>query len=281
MAIVNLKEVLGDASKKNYAVGCFNTINYESVKGILEAAEEIRSPVIVGIAESQLLNVDLHSIMNILTFEAKRYSIPVVIHLDHGTSFNIIKKAIELGCSSVMYDGSNLPLEKNIENTKKIISYARPLNVSVEGEVGIMRTGNNEIANGENAKTDLKMAEEFLIQTQVDALAVSFGTVHGIMKKAPKLDLSLLEELQAKIKVPLVMHGGSGLGANDYQDVIKRGIRKINYFSYGYLAVANKIRALLKEKSNILYDEITYFSVNAFKEVFEEVMKMFGSAGKV
>lgn len=280
MPIVNLNEILLDANKQNYAIGCFNTINYESARGILDAAEELSSPVIVGIAESQLKNVDLGSIINILTYEAKKSPIPVVIHLDHGTSFETIKEAIKLGCSSVMYDGSTLPLEKNIENTKKIISFAHPLNVSVEAEIGEMGTDNSEFIGEKTHKTDISIVEEFVDKTHVDALAVSFGTKHGITKNPPKLDLQLLEAIHSKINLPLVMHGGSGLTAKDYQNVIERGIRKINYFSYGYLAVANEVVNLIKANSNILYDEISYFSKKTFKEVFKNVMTMFGSVGK-
>ncbi|RAO98639.1 hypothetical protein PW5551_08500 [Petrotoga sp. 9PW.55.5.1] len=280
MAIVNLREVLTDANKRNYAVGCFNTINYESVRGVLEAAEETRSPVIIGIAESQLVDVDLFSIMNIMTYEAKRFSIPIVIHLDHGTTFETIRRAIELGCSSVMYDGSSLPLEENIKNTKKIVEYAASLNVFVEAEVGEMGSETKEISLERAEETDLLLALEFVKHVTVDALAVSFGTRHGITSETPKLNIKLLEEIHKKLNIPLVMHGGSGLRQEDYKCVIKNGIRKINYFSYGYLEVANKIRNLINKSPSILYDKISYFSKEAFKEVYKEVMKMFECAGK-
>jgi len=282
MSIVNLKEILIEAEKGDYAVGCYNVINYESVRGILDAAEETSSPIILGIAQVQLKDVDFSSIMNILVHECSRAKIPVAIHLDHGLDFGTIKKSIDLGCTSVMYDGSLLPLEENIKITKEIISYAHARNVSVETEVGEMGAENDSADNHQKVNiTNVMDAQEFFKQTGVDALAVSFGTVHGITKETPTLNLSLLEELNNKVDTYLVMHGGSGLTAEEYKNVIKRGIRKINYFSYGYQAVANKIRKFIEENPTALYDEISYFSIEAFKEVFGEVMEMFGSAGKV
>lgn len=285
MAVVNLKEILKDAEEKKYAVGCFNVVNYDSVKGILLAAEKTRSPVILGIAEVQLKNVCFESIMNILKFECKKVNVPVAIHLDHGLHRDIIEKAISLGCSSVMYDGSTFPLEENIRETKKIIELARYKGVSVEAEVGKMATGGKDSQKLEKnaiplSYTDVNKAKKFVEQTDIDALAVSFGTVHGILPMKPALDLNLLNELNKQILVPLVMHGGSGLDSSDYEQVITRGIRKINYFSYGYQAVANKVVEYVQKK-DILYDEISYFTINAFAEVFSKIMAQFKSAGKV
>ena len=285
MAVVNLKEILKDAEEKKYAVGCFNVVNYDSVKGILLAAEKMRSPVILGIAEVQLKDVCFESIMNILKFECKKVSVPVAIHLDHGLHRDIIEKAISLGCSSVMYDGSTLPLEENIRETKKIIELARSKGVSVEAEVGEMTTGEKGSQKLEQnaiplTYTDVNKAKKFVEQTDIDALAVSFGTVHGILPTKPALDLHLLNELNKQISVPLVMHGGSGLDSSDYEQVIDCGIRKINYFSYGYQSVAKKVTSYI-QKNNVLYDEISYFTIKTFTEVFSEIMVQFKSAGKV
>lgn len=285
MAVVNLKEILKDAEKKRYAVGCFNVINYDSVKGILLAAEKMRSPVILGIAEIQLEDVRFESIMNILKFECKKVDVPVAIHLDHGLHRDIIDQAISLGCSSIMYDGSTLPLEENIRETQKVVKLARLKGVSVEAEVGKMTTEENASQELEQKAisttyTNVDEAKKFVEQTDVDALAVSFGTVHGILSAKPVLDLNLLNELNKQISTPLVMHGGSGLDSTDYEQVIERGIRKINYFSYGYQAVANKVVDYV-QKNDVLYDEISYFTINAFTEVFSEIMRQFKSSGKV
>jgi len=286
MAVVNLKEILKDAEEKKYAVGCFNVINYDSVKGILLAAEKMRSPIILGVSEVQLKDVDFESIMNILKFECKKVDVPVTIHLDHGLHRDIIDQAISLGCSSIMYDGSTLPLEENIRETQKIIKLARLKGVSVEAEVGKMTTEENTSQELEQkaistAYTNVDEAKKFAEQTAVDALAVSFGTVHGILSAKPVLDLNLLNELNKQISIPLVMHGGSGLDSTDYEQVIERGsILKINYFSYGYQAVANKVVDYV-QKNDVLYDEISYFTINAFTEVFSEIMRQFKSSGKV
>jgi len=285
MAVVNLKEILKDAEEKKYAVGCFNVINYDSVKGILLAAEKMRSPVILGIAEIQLEDVRFESIMNILKFECKKVDVPVAIHLDHGLHRDIIDQAISLGCSSVMYDGSTLPLEENIRETQKVVKLARLKGVSVEAEVGKMTTEENASQELEQKAisttyTNVDEAKKFVEQTDVDALAVSFGTVHGILSAKPVLDLNLLNELNKQISTPLVMHGGSGLDSTDYEQVIERGIRKINYFSYGYQVVANKVVDYV-QKNDVLYDEISYFTINAFTEIFSEIMRQFKSSGKV
>jgi len=285
MAVINLKEILKDAEKKKYVVGCFNVINYDSVKGILLAAEKMRSPIILGIAEVQLKDVRFESIMNILKFECKKVDVPVAIHLDHGLHRDIIDQAISLGCSSIMYDGSTLPLEENIRETQKVVKLARLKGVSVEAEVGKMTTEENASQELEQKAisttyTNVDEAKKFAEQTDVDALAVSFGTVHGILSAKPVLDLNLLNELNKQISTPLVMHGGSGLDSTDYEQVIERGIRKINYFSYGYQAVANKVVDYV-QKNDVLYDEISYFTINAFTEVFSEIMRQFKSSGKV
>jgi len=211
--------------------------------------------------------------------------VPVAIHLDHGLHRDIIDQAISLGCSSVMYDGSTLPLEENIRETQKVVKLARLKGVSVEAEVGKMTTEENASQELEQKAisttyTNVDEAKKFVEQTDVDALAVSFGTVHGILSAKPVLDLNLLNELNKQISTPLVMHGGSGLDSTDYEQVIERGIRKINYFSYGYQVVANKVVDYV-QKNDVLYDEISYFTINAFTEIFSEIMRQFKSSGKV
>jgi fructose-bisphosphate aldolase class II len=184
-----------------------------------------------------------------------------------------------------MYDGSTLPLEENIRETKKIIELARAKGVSVEAEVGEMTTEEKDSQKLEQnaipaTYTDVNKAKKFVEQTDIDALAVSFGTVHGILPTKPALDLHLLNELNKQISVPLVMHGGSGLDSSDYEQVIDGGIRKINYFSYGYQSVAKKVTSYI-QKNNVLYDEISYFTIKTFTEVFSKIMAQIKSAGKV
>ena len=282
MAIVNLQEVLALAEKGKYAVGSFNVVNYESVKGILAGAEEINSPVILAIAQVQLEEVDFSSIMNILAHEAKRATVPVAIHFDHGMDFSTIRQAIKLGCSSVMFDGSQLPLDENIRQTKEVVAYAHARNVSVEGEVGMMgREGGGTQSTAELQLTDPASAERFVKETGVDALAIAFGTVHGMMKTEPRLDLELLSCIYDRVSIPLVVHGGSGLVDEDYRNMIARGIRKINYFTDGYRDVATCLGKYMVEHPHTLYDELSFYTTNAFKKVFREIMETFGSAEAV
>ena len=284
MPIVTLKEVLDHADEKRYAVGSFNVINYEGVRGILDAAEETSSPVILAIAQVQLADVDFSSIMNIMVHEASRAAVPVVVHLDHGMDFETVKQAIEFGCSSVMFDGSNLSLEENIGKTLQVVDYAHARNVSVEAEVGEMGSEGSPSCSQDNVgaidMTDVESAQRFVKETGVDALAVAFGTIHGIMRGKPKLNLALLEELNEKVDTHLVVHGGSGLMPQDYRNMIDRGIRKINYFTYGCRDVASKLRAYMGEHPDALYDELSFFAKRAFKEVFTDVMGVFGSSGE-
>ncbi|NLK09279.1 MAG: class II fructose-bisphosphate aldolase [Firmicutes bacterium] len=277
MAIVTLKEILDSAEAGKYAVGSFNVINYESVRGILDAAQLVRSPVILAIAQIQLDDVDFASIMNIMVHEAEKASVPVAVHLDHGLDFRTIQEAVRLGCSSVMFDGSALPLQENIRLTKQVVDYAHTRNVSVEGEVGEMGRGNG----GEKpSMTDLEDAKKFVSETGVDALAAAFGTVHGMMRTKPALDLELLKRLHENVDTHLVVHGGSGLVLEDYRRMIERGIRKINYFTYGYRDAARALKTYIEANPDALYDELSFFIQEAFKEIFTGVMEAFGSAGQ-
>ena len=282
MGIVSMREMLAQAERGGYAVGFHNVVDSVSLIGILRAAEDLHAPIMVGIAQVQCKDVDFKTIMNILVHECSRVSVPVAVHLDHGLDSPTVREAIELGCTSVMFDGSRYPLEENIERTKAVVEYAHERGVSVEGEFGEM--GNETtLAAGHGANvhfTDITGAKRFVTETGVDALAVSFGSVHGIHDNRPSLNLHLLEQIDAAVSVPLVMHGGSGHDRQTYRQVIARGIRKINYVSYGYRDVAEKLREYLDTHPQALYDEISYAATRAFTEVFKEVIISFKSDGK-
>lgn len=282
MAICSMKDILKKAAQGGYAVGFHNVVDSNSLKGILLAAEEQKSPTIIGIAQVQLQDVDLGSILNMLTYECDKVSVPVGIHLDHGLDFDTIKQAIDLGCTSVMFDGSHYDLGKNIELTREITEYAHKAGVSVEGEVGEMgnEQSDKNLYNSKLHMTNPKEAKKFVEETEVDALAVSFGSIHGIQNKKPDLNFSLLKEIKKVVNIPLVMHGGSGFDPEDYLKVIAEGICKINYVSYGYRDVAEILRTYLNNNPKAIYDTSAYTAIRAFADTFGQVMRNFKSAGK-
>ncbi|MDC7245312.1 MAG: class II fructose-bisphosphate aldolase [Sphaerochaetaceae bacterium] len=280
MSIASMKSLLKKAEEGNYAVGFHNVIDSVSLTGILNAAQEKHAPIMVGIAQVQCEKfVDFDSIMNLLVHECEKASVPVGIHLDHGLDIEMIRKAIDLGCSSVMIDASGYSLAQNIKITQKVVELAHANGVSVEAEFGQMNDEISEEAQ-ETCFTDVEGAIKFVQATDIDALAVSFGSVHGIHDTVPALNLTLLEHLHKDIPVPLVMHGGSGHDRRTYHQVIDRGIRKINYVSYGYQRVAAKVREYLMNNPYTVYDNISYLAIDAFKEVFGEVVTSFRSEGK-
>lgn len=244
--LVNLAEILKIAEQKGIAIGSFNVPNLTSAKAIIAAAEEADEPVIIMHAQvhEEMGLCKMEEVAPIMLFFAERAKVPVCVHLDHGTDVDYVKKGLELGFTSVMYDGSNLSEEENTANTKLVVELAKKTGASVEAEIGSMgaREGGGE--EGESIYTDPDAAKVFVETTGIDALACAFGTAHGFYVKTPKLDFERLSKIRSLVSVPLVMHGGSGVSEEDYKEVIKRGIRKINYYTYmskaGGAAISNK-----------------------------------------
>lgn len=245
--LVTLKEILKIAEEKKIAIGSFNTPNESSVKAVVAAAEELCQPVIIMHAQvhEEMGLCKMADIAPIMLHYAKKASVPVCVHLDHGTDLDYVKAGLELGFTSVMYDGSTLPTDENTENTKAAVAAANKYGASVEAEIGSM--GAREGGDGVGAAsiyTDPDAAVKFVADTGIDALACAFGTSHGFYKDAPKLDFDRVEKINSMIDVPIVMHGGSGVSEGDYQKVIARGVRKVNYYTYmskaGADAVAGK-----------------------------------------
>ena len=233
--LVTLKEILKIAREKKIAIGSFNTPNVTSIKAVISAAEELSQPVIIMHAQihEEMGLCKMEEIAPIMLMFAKNAKFPVCVHLDHGTDVDYVKRGLELGFTSVMYDGSTLFTEENIENTKITVAYAKKTGASVEAEIGTMGTREGG-EGGEEASiyTDPEAAVKFVEETGIDALACAFGTAHGFYKDAPKLDFDRLSKIYSLIDVPIVMHGGSGVSENDYREVIKRGVRKVNYYTY-------------------------------------------------
>ena len=274
--LVNLKEILKIAEENKIAIGSFNTPNLTSIKAVISAAEELNQPVILMHAEvhEEMGLCKMDEIVPVMLMFAEKATVPVCVHLDHGTDLEYVKRGLELGFTSVMYDGSTLPTEENVANTKIAVIEAKKTGASVEAEIGSMgaREGGGETDT--SIYTDPDAAVNFVKETGIDALACAFGTAHGFYKDTPKLDFERLSKIDSLIDVPIVMHGGSGVSEDDYREVIKRGVRKINYYTYmakaGAEAVSNKeysqfhdvlLEAEKAMKENVL-KAITVFSEN-------------------
>lgn len=276
--LVNLNAVLADAQKNHYAVGLFNTTDTDMLEAVISAAEECRSPVIIGTAEVLLPNGELKLIAPSIIAAAKRATVPVVIHYDHGLTFARCMEALQLGFSSIMFDGSAGAYDKNIADTREIVKIAHAFGATVEGEIGHVGEASTEDNDATDLYTRVDEAEAYLKATGVDALAVSIGTAHGAYKSKPKLDFERLAALRAALPVPLVLHGGSGLSDDDFRTSIAKGIAKINIFTdlclAGNRAMAEGLSA------GEAYLTIRNRKVEAIKQSVMEKMKLFGSVNR-
>lgn len=244
--LVNLKEILEIAEERKIAIGAFNIPNLTCARAIIAAAEELDQPVIVMHAQvhEEMGLCKMEEVAPIMLMFAKRAKVPVCVHLDHGTDLEYVKRGLDLGFTSVMYDGSALSTEENVANTKIAVAYAKETGASVEAEIGSMGTAEGSTEEAASIYTDPDEAVKFVADTGIDALACAFGTSHGFYKNAPKLDFERLSKINSLIDVPIVMHGGSGVSEEDYREVIARGVRKVNYYTYmakaGAEAISNK-----------------------------------------
>lgn len=228
--LVTLRELLPQARRAQYAVGLFNTVNLEMAMGVLAAAEEARAPVIIGTAEILLPYAPLEALAGLLLPMARRATVPVAVHFDHGLTAENTIKAMELGFSSVMFDASTLPVEENIQAVRAMAELAHRRGVSVEAELG--HVGDAQLQDaGEDCFTQPEEAARFAEATDVDALAVAFGTAHGAYKRQPHLDFDRLAQIARRTPTPLVMHGGSGLSESDFKRAVAEGVTKINIFT--------------------------------------------------
>ena len=276
--LVNLNDILEKAQKGHYGVGLFNTTDSDMLEAVIAAAEELNSPVVIGTAEILLPYGELKLIAPTIIAAAKRASVPVVVHYDHGLTFERCMEALKLGFSSVMFDGSTSDYETNLKNTREIVKIAHAFGASVEGEIG--HVGNAD-AN-DNLLTDMyttpEEAEEYVKATKVDALAIAIGTAHGVYKTKPMLNIERLKEIRAKIDTPLVLHGGSGLSDDDFKATVKEGIAKVNIFTDLCLAGDKAMREGLEK--GIGYLETRNLKVKYIKEAVMNKIRLFGSDGK-
>lgn len=229
MSLVNLKHVTDFAQQNHCGIGMFNVVNLEFATAITDAAEEANMPVILGMPERFFQFYSLKSMTDICLSLANRAKVPVVVHLDHGRSFDIVMKALRAGFTSVMYDGSSLAYEDNVRNIAEIVKVAHQMDVSVEGELGYVGLGSEGINPAHYTKPEL--ASDFVSRTQVDALAIAVGNLHGRYKGTPLLDFDRIAEIRRLVNCGLVLHGGSGLSDADFVKAIQCGINKVNIYT--------------------------------------------------
>lgn len=283
--IVTLKELMKIAEERINAVGSFNTPNLEGLHAVIQAAEELQQPVIVQFAQVHESLIPLHVIGPCMVEAAKKATVPVCVHLDHGETLEYLQQALNIGFTSIMYDGSVLSYEENLENTKKAVEMAKRTGASVEAELGSMgkrESGireENDLDDDTKIYTDAAQAQVFVSETGIDALACSFGTTHGIYLSEPKLDFDVVKKVRSLAdNIPVVMHGGSGVSKEDYKKAIKAGVRKINYFTYmdnsGGNAATEYVKSL-KVDEPIFFSAISLVARDAMKENVQAAMKMF------
>ena len=284
--LVTLKEILSIAEERKIAVGSFNVSGLEAIEAELGAAEELGLPVILQFAQCHESLVPLRTIGPVMVEMAKKASVPVCVHLDHGETLAYLNEALEIGFTGIMFDGSALSYEENVKNTVKAVENARRFGASVEAELGSMgkrETGSGSDGAGVNDATkiytDPQLAASFVKETGIDALACSFGTTHGIYLTEPKLDFDVVKKVRKSCSgIPVVMHGGSGVSAEDFHRAVAAGVRKINYFTYmdkaGGTAAAAYLSGL-KEGQPVFFSAILTAARSAMKENVKSAMKVF------
>ena len=277
--LASLKEVMEMAKQGGYAIGAFNTPNLECLLAVIHNAQEMNVPVIISHAQLHEEIAPLDDIGPLMVYAAKNAKVKVCVHLDHGEDLEYLERALEIGFTSVMYDGSLYSYEENVANTKKAVALAAKYNADMEAEIGVM--GGREAGaadNGVKAEdlyTDPDVAAKFVAETGIDALAASFGTAHGLYKATPKLDFERIEQICAKTGIPLVMHGGSGVSPEDYRKAIAKGVRKINYYSYMSNAGVKAAKELLTAQDVTYYHDIAMAAQKAMKADVLKAMNVF------
>lgn len=282
MELLPASKLLQDAQKRNYAVPALNVENLERTRAIMEAADESSSPLIVQASGEEVEYGEEELFVQMVKSIGADKDIPVAIHLDHGASFQEAARCIKYGFSSVMYDGAREKFEKNIEVTNKVVELAHAVGVSVEAELGTIGQTTEMGEEIENDYfTDPKSAEEFVDETDVDFLAIAFGTAHGLYDGEPELDFDRLEAIASHVDVPLVMHGGSGVNTEKKRKAINMGIAKINVSTDLRRAFLNRMQEYMEENpQDLMTMNIFAEASRAMKEEVKNVMKITKSAGK-
>ncbi|MDU2672078.1 MAG: tagatose-bisphosphate aldolase subunit GatY [Clostridium sp.] len=253
MELITTKQILKQAQEGNYAIGAFNVENMEMVMAVISAAEEMNAPVIMQTTPSTVKYAGLDYFLANAKVAASNAKVPVVMHLDHGSSFELAAQALRAGYTSIMIDGSHNDFESNIEISKAVVDMCKPSGVAVEAELGKVGGKEDDLDGGDgDLYTDPLEAKEFVERTGVDSLAIAIGTAHGMYKGEPKLDLERLSEIRKVVSVPLVLHGGSGISDWKVQEAIKRGICKVNYATELRIAYTHGVNTYLKENPDTI-----------------------------
>ncbi len=275
------KEMLLRAQQGGYAVGAFNAENMEMIRAIIAAAEELKAPVMIQTTPGTVRYASLETYAAIVKAEAEKVSVPVCLHLDHGESYEMAVKAIQVGYSSVMIDGSKLPLEENIALSKRVADVGRACGVPVEAELGRVGGKEDDTESKDSAYTDPAEAKRFVEETGVDSLAIGIGTAHGVYKVKPVLNTPRISEVKEVVDVPLVLHGSSGLSDEDVRDCVKRGMCKVNFATELRQEYLKATRKLLNEDDTVIDPKkIGKVAMEAVKKQVEYRMKVCGCDGK-
>ena len=279
--LVNMKEMLAKAQEEQYGIGFFNAVNVEMARAVIETAEELHAPVIVGTAEVLLPAMSLERVSEYLIPMAKKASVPVAVHYDHGLTFEKCMEALKLGFSSIMYDCSTASYEENLERVAEMVRICHGMDVTVEGELGHVgdNEGEGKLENPSDYYTDPAVAADFVQKTGVDALAVAVGNAHGDYKFPPRLDFERISSILSAARTPLVLHGGSGLSDDDFKEAVRRGVCKINIFTDLDKAGKAGIEKGLRSGAGSMMNLIPY-EIAAMKEVVRNKITLFGSAGR-
>ncbi len=279
--LVNMNDILLPAKEGKYGVGFFNAVNVEMARAIIETAEELKAPVMIGTAEVLLPAMELDLVANYLIPMAKKATVPVCVHYDHGLTFERCMQAIKLGFTSVMYDCSTAPYEENITKVAEMVKICHAMGVTVEAELGHVgdNAGSGKLTNPEDYFTDPDTAVDYVKRTGVDSLAVAVGNAHGDYAFPPKLDFDRIQIISGKTNLPLVLHGGSGLADADFKNAVRLGVSKINIFTDIDKAGKAGVEAGIAAGERTMMGLIPY-EIKAMKEVVAEKIKLFGSEGR-
>ena len=279
--LVNMNDVLLPAQEGKYGVGFFNAVNVEMARAVIETAEELQAPVMIGTAEVLLPAMPLVNVADYLIPMAKRAGVPVCVHYDHGLSFEKCMEALKLGFTSVMYDCSTENYETNVKKVAEMVRICHAMGVTVEGELGHVgdNDGAGKLEKPSDFYTDPDAAEDYVRRTGIDALAVAVGNAHGDYKFTPKLDFERIETIAGRTGVPLVLHGGSGLADDDFRKAVEKGVCKVNIFTDLDKAGKAGIEKGLLESAGSMMSLLPY-EIEAMKAVVAEKIRLFGSEGK-
>lgn len=278
--LVNMSKLLADAQKGNYAVGSFSVANMEMVLGVLKASEELNAPVILQIAEVRLKQSPLELIGPLMVASAEYAKTPVAVHFDHGKTIEKISQALKLGFTSVMFDGSHLELDENIKVTKEVIKLAKKYGADVEAEIGCVggsEDGSEDIAINCTKPED---AVKFEKETGVDALAIAIGNAHGNYKSTPKLRFDILEEVEKNTKLPLVLHGGTGITPDDFVRCAHTGIKKINIATATFDSVEHTVKSTYEKGEISGYYDLQGAEVEGAYQNAKKHILIFGTDNK-